>query len=372
MIEPTETESKETLDAFCDAMIQIAREAETIPHAIHEAPVTTPVRRLDQTLAARQPDLRWTPGEPAADRVGRESRPGAADSLPLTGRPMGPAWRLLVTEPLDGATNMAIDEALLRVARPGVRPAHASASSPGIRRRSRSATASRSTGRSIGTRARRLGIGLVRRPTGGSAILHEGPEREVTYSVVARGGRLRRGGRPARDVSRGSARGSSPGSRALGAPAELVPRSAAARAGRRCPPSASRAPAPTRSRWAGGSWSAARSAGSAARFLQHGAVMLGADPARLRAVFPAAVDPRAGMTTLAAALGAPPDGAAVVTALAAGLGAALGGPLERAGLSPDETALVETLGRTKYGTDEWTAHGLLPRAAAAAPTGAAR
>ena len=60
MIEPTETESKETLDQFCDAMIQIAREAETDPHTIHEAPVTTSVRRLDQTLAARQPVLKWT------------------------------------------------------------------------------------------------------------------------------------------------------------------------------------------------------------------------------------------------------------------------------------------------------------------------
>jgi glycine dehydrogenase subunit 2 len=60
MIEPTETESKETLDAFCDAMIQIAREAETSPDTIHEAPVTTAVRRLDQTKAAREPDLRWS------------------------------------------------------------------------------------------------------------------------------------------------------------------------------------------------------------------------------------------------------------------------------------------------------------------------
>src|SRR5689334_6772762 len=59
MIEPTETEAKETLDAFCDAMIQIAREAETNAAVIHEAPLTTPVRRLDQTLAARQPVLRW-------------------------------------------------------------------------------------------------------------------------------------------------------------------------------------------------------------------------------------------------------------------------------------------------------------------------
>jgi len=61
MIEPTETEAKETLDAFCDAMIQIARETETNAAVIHDAPVTTPVRRLDQTKAAREPNLRWTP-----------------------------------------------------------------------------------------------------------------------------------------------------------------------------------------------------------------------------------------------------------------------------------------------------------------------
>jgi len=60
MIEPTETEARETLDAFCDAMIQIAREAETNHAAIHDAPVTTPVRRLDQTKAAREPNLKWT------------------------------------------------------------------------------------------------------------------------------------------------------------------------------------------------------------------------------------------------------------------------------------------------------------------------
>ena len=43
MIEPTETESKETLDAFADAMLKIAAEAETDPHPLHQAPVTTPV-----------------------------------------------------------------------------------------------------------------------------------------------------------------------------------------------------------------------------------------------------------------------------------------------------------------------------------------
>jgi glycine dehydrogenase subunit 2 len=59
LIEPTETESVETLDAFADALIAIAKEATTDPTTIHEAPHTAPVRRLDETLAARQPNLRW-------------------------------------------------------------------------------------------------------------------------------------------------------------------------------------------------------------------------------------------------------------------------------------------------------------------------
>lgn len=59
MIEPTETESVETLDAFADAMLAIADEAEKTPDVLHEAPLTLPVRRLDEARAARQPDLRW-------------------------------------------------------------------------------------------------------------------------------------------------------------------------------------------------------------------------------------------------------------------------------------------------------------------------
>ncbi len=54
MIEPTETESKETLDAFCDAMLEIARLAESDPDSLHEAPVTLPVGRLDEVRAARE------------------------------------------------------------------------------------------------------------------------------------------------------------------------------------------------------------------------------------------------------------------------------------------------------------------------------
>lgn len=54
MIEPTETESKETIDAFIDAMIEIAKRCETDPESVKAAPVTTPVGRLDETKAARQ------------------------------------------------------------------------------------------------------------------------------------------------------------------------------------------------------------------------------------------------------------------------------------------------------------------------------
>jgi glycine dehydrogenase subunit 2 len=59
MIEPTETESKETLDTFCDAMIAIAHEAKENPQRVKEAPLTTPVSRLDEVLAARKPDVCW-------------------------------------------------------------------------------------------------------------------------------------------------------------------------------------------------------------------------------------------------------------------------------------------------------------------------
>ncbi len=61
MIEPTETESKETVDAFAEAMLKIAEEAEENPDLLHQAPHTTPVTRLDEVRAARHPVLRWKP-----------------------------------------------------------------------------------------------------------------------------------------------------------------------------------------------------------------------------------------------------------------------------------------------------------------------
>jgi glycine dehydrogenase subunit 2 len=63
MIEPTETETRETLDEFVSVMRQIDEEARTNPEIVKTAPHTTVVGRLDQALAARKPNLRWQPGQ---------------------------------------------------------------------------------------------------------------------------------------------------------------------------------------------------------------------------------------------------------------------------------------------------------------------
>jgi glycine dehydrogenase subunit 2 len=57
MIEPTETESKKTLDDFADALVKIKQEAEQEPELLHDAPHITPVFRLDEATAARKPKL---------------------------------------------------------------------------------------------------------------------------------------------------------------------------------------------------------------------------------------------------------------------------------------------------------------------------
>lgn len=80
MIEPTETESKQTLDAFIEAMMQIDQETRTNPELILQAPHTTPVKRVDEVQAARSPDLNFYKAS--------QARPGALgdspDTLPCT------------------------------------------------------------------------------------------------------------------------------------------------------------------------------------------------------------------------------------------------------------------------------------------------
>jgi glycine dehydrogenase subunit 2 len=59
MIEPTETESKDELDLFVDAMISIAKEVEETPQLVHDAPHSTRTSRVDEVGAARKPIVRW-------------------------------------------------------------------------------------------------------------------------------------------------------------------------------------------------------------------------------------------------------------------------------------------------------------------------
>jgi lipoate-protein ligase A len=283
---------------------------------------------------------------------------------------MGPAWRLLITDPVDGPRNMAVDEALLRGRVLGSGP-------PTVRFYGwRPATVSLGYAQVLEEtvdrqRCAALGIGLVRRPTGGSAILHEVPERELTYSVVGRAGDFP-GAEDVLETYRVIGGGLAGGLRRLGVPAELVPLV-------RRPREAGGPPAFCFRR--AGAYEIAvagkKLVGSAQRrqrgaFLQHGSVVLDADPVRLRQVFPTEADPTAGMTTLAEVLGGTPAFDALSEVLARGLAEALGATLAPAGLSPAEAALTDALVAEKYGTEEWTVHGRLRGAIGATPAGASR
>jgi len=70
MIEPTETESKATLDAFAAALRDIVALARKSPDELRAEPRSLPVGRLDEVAAARHPVLRWTPSEPGAEPAG--------------------------------------------------------------------------------------------------------------------------------------------------------------------------------------------------------------------------------------------------------------------------------------------------------------
>lgn len=70
LIEPTETESKQELDRFIDAMCEVLREAETSPERVNSAPHSLPVRRLDDVRAAKDLDLTWRPADAQSKAVG--------------------------------------------------------------------------------------------------------------------------------------------------------------------------------------------------------------------------------------------------------------------------------------------------------------
>jgi glycine dehydrogenase subunit 2 len=79
MIEPTETETKETLDAFADAMLAIAHEAAASPDLLKDAPTTAPVRRLDEVKAARNPVVRYRFDE--HPDLAAQAKPGEVEVL---------------------------------------------------------------------------------------------------------------------------------------------------------------------------------------------------------------------------------------------------------------------------------------------------
>jgi lipoate-protein ligase A len=254
---------------------------------------------------------------------------------------------------MSGAANMALDEALLVRRLRALGP-------PTIRFFAwRPPTISLGYGQPLDGRidlveAERLAIGLVRRLTGGSAILHEGPDLELTYSVAAAAGDF-----PGADdllcTYRWIGSALAAGLQALGAPVDMVPVQ---------PSNPAAMPAFCFART--GSYElevgGRKLVGSAQRrqgpgFLQHGSVLLGAAPDRLRRVFPGDSDPLAGMTTLEAVLGRRPSFDETAAALGRGFRGAHGIDLEPAALLDDEAALVESLTVEKYATDSWTRAG---------------
>jgi glycine dehydrogenase subunit 2 len=81
MVEPTETEAKETLDAFCDAMLAILKEATDDPELLKEAPHHRPVRRLDEVRAAKRPVVKYG----FAEHAQPEAEPEPATQAPTGG-----------------------------------------------------------------------------------------------------------------------------------------------------------------------------------------------------------------------------------------------------------------------------------------------
>ena len=262
-------------------------------------------------------------------------------------------FRLLVTRPMTGAANMAVDEALLLSRLRAVGP-------PTIRFFAwHPPTISLGYGQLLDggidlAAAGAMGIELVRRPTGGSAILHDGPDLELTYSVAAASDDFA-GADDLLATYRWIGAALAAGLRSLGAPVEMVPVQ---------PSDGASMPAfcflrtgsyelEVEGRKLVGSAQRRRGAG----FLQHGSVMLGAEADRLRRVFPAEPDPLAGMTTLEAVVGRRPSFDETAEALARGFREAHEIELRRGGLDATETGLVETLTRDKYATASWTRAG---------------
>ncbi len=266
-------------------------------------------------------------------------------------------WRLIVDRPADGAWNMAVDEALLESCVAGTHP-----TSPTLRLYAwRPAALSlgrsqRSNGACDAAYLRQHGIDLVRRPTGGTAVLHE---YERTYAVIAR---LRS---PPFSGSVGQTYAEI--ARALGVALRRLGLDARATVGEV-------APGPPRRRDAGAACFGSRSnheisvdgrklVGSAqlrrrCAFLQHGSILLRADPARLAHAI-GLREPPGGYTDLSRELGRHPLSSEVDRVLVDAFSETFSADLEAGELTPRETEHATRLRSFKYHSREWTLEGRL-------------
>jgi lipoyl(octanoyl) transferase len=255
-------------------------------------------------------------------------------------------WRLLDTPPAPGAWNMAVDEALADTVRAG---------GPPVLRVYRWSPPCLSLGRNQPTdgydrdEIARRGLDVVRRPTGGRAVLHH---RELTYSVAAREGAL---GGP-RQAYAAINRALVAGLRRLGVPAHLQP------AGTERAPIPSLAPCFEQPVEGEVTAAGRKLVGSAQRtvggvMLQHGSLPIEDDQSAVAALLRAdvAVGPAEPPATLAAVLGAAPAWETLVRALAAGWEEALGASLERGVLAGEEERGAEGH-RARYEDPAWTWH----------------
>lgn len=263
---------------------------------------------------------------------------------------LAPAWRLLLHGPADGAWNMAVDEALARAAGDGLAPATLRFygwSGPTVSL----GYLQRTPGGVDLAACRRRGIGLVRRITGGRAVLHAA---EITYSVALP---LQAPWRclPVPQLFARICNGLIAGLRRLGVEAAL---GESALSPERAPGGGAcfllrRMPAIV----AGGR----KLVGSAQRrwdrvLLQHGSILLDFDPRLHQTIFPdwPRNDPGAGVTSLAILLGGLPPVGELLSALRAGWAEALGVPCIPGDLLAVERQAADELVRARYGSSAWT------------------
>lgn len=261
-------------------------------------------------------------------------------------------WRLIRSAPADGATNMAIDEAILRAVADEKAPPtlRIYAWEPGCLSLGRSQSMD-----DVDLKALTASdFGLVRRPTGGRAILHVD---ELTYSVVAPREEPRVVGNileSYRRLSKGLLRGLE----RLGVP-DVVADQRAENRRRDFGPVCFEIPTDYEITVDGRKLVGSAQMRAQRTVLQHGALPLYGDITRICPLLAAHPDPdrvRARATTVAEALGRSVTWAEAADAIAAGFAEALNLRFEPAALSEEEQARAERLRAEKYATEEWTEH----------------